>query len=92
MLTKATRAYFAKIGRKGGKKSRRELSSEQARRMVAVRLARAAFQKFHVHCFWYCARDLKITTANAGWVAEQLRRDGNRAAWKSAGRIQALLG
>ncbi len=29
--------YFAKIGRKGGKKSRRILTPEQAREMVAAR-------------------------------------------------------
>jgi hypothetical protein len=91
MLTKATRDYFAKIGRKGGQKSRRALSRAQARRMVAVRLARSAFRRFRVLCFWSYSADLKITATNAAWVAEQLRRNGNRAAWKAAGRIQSLL-
>jgi hypothetical protein len=91
MLTKATRAYFATIGRKGGRISRRALSRAQARQMVAVRLARSAFSKFRVLCFWSYSADLKITAANAAWVAEQLRRNGNRAAWKAAGRIQSLL-
>jgi len=91
MLTKATRAYFAEIGRRGGRKSRRSLSREQAQTMVAVRLARAAYTKFRAACFWPYARDLQITAANALWVAEQLRRNGNRAAWQSGIRIQSLL-
>jgi hypothetical protein len=44
-----------------------------------------------VLCFWSYSADLKITATNAAWVAEQLRRNGNRAAWKAAGRIQSLL-
>lgn len=91
MLSKATRSYFASIGRKGGQISRRSLSKGQARRMVAVRLARAAYERFRVLCFWSYAPGLKITSANAAWVAEQLRRNGNRAAWQAAGRIQSLL-
>jgi hypothetical protein len=91
MLTKATRAYFAEIGRRGGRKSRRALSREQAQKMVAVRLARSAYRRFGAACFWPYARDLKVTAANAGWVAEQLRRNGNRAAWRTAIRIQHLL-
>jgi hypothetical protein len=91
MLTKATRAYFAKIGRKGGLKSRRALSTAQARQMVAVRLARSAYRRFRALCFWSYDADLRITSENAAWVAEQLRRNGNRAAWQTAGRIQSLL-
>jgi hypothetical protein len=91
MLTKATRDYFAAIGRKGGRVSRRALSSEQAKQMVAVRLARSAYKKFRTLCFWSYSPDLQITAANAAWVAEQLRRNGNRAAWQAAGRIQSLL-
>lgn len=37
---KAIRDYFAEIGSKGGKKSRRELTPEQARAMVAAREAK----------------------------------------------------
>ena len=66
------------------------LSSADARAMVAVRLARQAFREFRVECFW-SFKDLAITRDNAGWVAEQLRRNGNRRAWKAAARIQALL-
>jgi hypothetical protein len=91
MLTKATRKYFAAIGRRGGRVSRRTLSSEQARKMVAVRLARSAHRKFRALCFYSYREDLLITVSNAAWVAEQLRRNGNRAAWFAAGRILSLL-
>jgi len=59
--------------------------------MVAVRLARSAFKKFRAHCFWSFDPDLSITTANASWVADQLRLNGSRAAWRMAHRIQSLL-
>ena len=91
MLTKATRAYFAEIGRRGGRKSRRALSQKQARQMVAIRLARSAYRRFHTQCFWSCLPDLPVTARNAAWVAEQLRRNGNRTAWQAASRIQTLL-
>jgi hypothetical protein len=91
MLTKATRLYFAEIGRKGGRKSRRALSPDEARKMVAVRLARAAYRKFATQCFWSYSPELSITAENAAWVAEQLRRNGNREAWLTANRIESLL-
>jgi hypothetical protein len=59
--------------------------------MVAVRLARAAFRRYRTLCFWSFAPDLQITQSNAMWVAEQLRRNGNRAAWLAAARIESLL-
>lgn len=37
VLNKMLRDYMAKIGRRGGQTSRRKLTSEQARRMVAAR-------------------------------------------------------
>jgi hypothetical protein len=36
-MDKAIREYLAKIGRKGGKKSKRTLTPEQARAMVTAR-------------------------------------------------------
>jgi hypothetical protein len=91
MISKETRAYFAEIGRVGGKKSRRSLSREQAQMMVAVRMARSAYRKFSTRCFWSFSRDLPITAKNAAWVVQQLRRNGDRTAWLTAARIQALL-
>jgi hypothetical protein len=91
MISNSTRAYFAEIGRKGGLKSRRPLSRAQAQKMVAVRLARFAYHKYGTACFWSYARDLNVTADNACWVAEKLRRNGNRAAWRTAIRIKELL-
>lgn len=36
-MDKAVREYLAKIGAKGGKKSKRTLTPEQAKKMVAAR-------------------------------------------------------
>jgi hypothetical protein len=44
--------YLSTIGRKGGLKSRRRLSSETARQMVLVREAQTAFRNFYSRCFW----------------------------------------
>lgn len=90
MASESIHTYLSRIGRKGGRKSRRALSQEQARLMVAVRLAKRAYRDFRVHCFWSYG-DLTITPANVAWVADQLRRNGNRAAWQTAFRIQSLL-
>jgi hypothetical protein len=90
MISQAARSYLSRIGRKGGRKSRRALSSQQARLMVAVRLARRAYRDFRILCFW-SYRDLDITPSNISWVVGQLRRNGNRAAWQRAARIQSLL-
>jgi hypothetical protein len=50
--------------------------------MVAVREARRAFRQFHASCFWSYRRDLVIGLADVPWVAEQLMKHGNRAAWR----------
>jgi hypothetical protein len=75
------RDYLASIGRVGGRKSRRTLSSEAARRMVAVREARKAYRRFHTSCFWSYRPDLEIGMDDVEWVAEQLMKHGNREAW-----------
>ena len=81
-MEREVRKYLSKIGRVGGIRSRRELDSETARRMVAVREARRAFRRFHASCFWSYRRDLVIGLADVPWVAEQLMKHGNRAAWR----------
>jgi hypothetical protein len=78
----AVRDYLARIGRKGGRKSRRALGSETARNMVRVREARRAYRRFHASCFWSYPRDLGITLEDVQWVAETLMRQGNREAWR----------
>ena len=89
MASKTISAYMSEIGRKGGLKSRRRLSSADARRMVAVREARRAFQRHRVDCFW-SFRDITITADAIPWVVEQLRINGGKDAWESAGRIKTL--
>lgn len=76
------RRYLAEIGRKGGTRSRRTLSPEQARHMVQIREARRAFREFHARCFWSYRRDLVIGADDVSWVAEQLMRHGDREAWR----------
>lgn len=73
--------YLALIGRKGGKKSRRTLTSADARNMVRVREARRAYKKYWNSCFWSFRRDLKIQLTDIPWIAEQLMKNGNREAW-----------
>ena len=81
------REYLAEIGRRGGRLSRRSLSTEEARAMVRVREARRAYRRFYSQCFWSYAPDLRITAADVPWVAEQLRRHGGREAWEVAARL-----
>lgn len=78
---KEVRQYLATIGARGGRKSRRALDPDAARAMVRVREARRAFRRFRTMCFWSYRPDLVITAADVPWVAEQLMKHGNRAAW-----------
>lgn len=79
--------YLSTIGRKGGLKSRRQLSPEAARGMVRVREARRAFRDFYAECFWSFRRDLTIGPEDVNWVAEQLMKHGNREAWYRGARL-----
>ncbi len=89
MATESVRLYLARIGRKGGLKSRRPLSPAQARAMVAVRLARTAYRDFRAQCFWSYG-EVDISPKDVPWVVAQLRRNGDRRAWERAARIQSL--
>jgi hypothetical protein len=86
-MDETIRTYLSEIGRRGGQASRRELSPEAARRMVAVREARRAYRRFHAQCFWSCDPGLKVTAADVAWVADQLRRHGGWEAWQVAARL-----
>jgi hypothetical protein len=86
-MDKSIRAYLAEIGRRGGRVSKRVLSADEARAMVAVREARRAYRKFYAQCFWSYDPDLHLASADVPWVAEQLRRHGGRAAWDVAARL-----
>ena len=80
-------AYLAEIGRKGGKKSRRRLSPEDARNMVRVREARRAFREFHAQCFWYMRADMEIALADVPEVARGLRQNGGRRGFILAAKL-----
>lgn len=73
--------YFSEIGRRGGKKSRRQLSPDAAREMVKLREARRAYKKYHGQCFWSFDPNYKISKEDIPWVAEQLKKNGNRELW-----------
>lgn len=81
------RAYLAEIGRKGGKRSKRKLDSETARRMVNVREARKLFRKYHASCFWSSPPDLDIGKHDVEWVARTLMKHGDLEAWRAAQRL-----
>ncbi len=83
----AVRTYLAEIGRRGGKQSKRTLDPETARGMVRVREARRAFQRFYAMCFWSSPPDLVIGKEDVAWVAQMLKRNGNREAWEVAHRL-----
>ena len=83
----AIRRYLAEIGARGGRKSRRTLSPDAARAMVRVREARRAFRRYRTTCFWSYAPDLVIRAEDVPWVAEQLMRHGDRAAYLAGDRL-----
>lgn len=78
------REYLARIGRRGGQKSRRELKPETARAMVRVREAKRAYRRFHAQCFWSYDPDYEVGPGDIVWVVSQLRKHGGREAWEVA--------
>jgi len=87
MKRKELSAYMARIGRKGGKASRRLLSSEQSRKMLKIREAKRAFRNFHSRCFWSFQPKLVITEQDVMWVAEQLMKSGDRKAFETGAKL-----
>jgi hypothetical protein len=83
----SVKTYLAKIGRKGGKKSRRKLSPCLAKNMVKVREAKRAYRHFYAECFWSFDEHYAITLCDVDWVARQLRKNGNRIAWQVADKL-----
>ncbi len=86
-MDRKVRAYLSKIGRRGGRKSRRVLDSETARAMVRVREARRAYRRFHAQCFWSFDPGYTIRQSDVPWVADQLRKHGGRDAWEVANKL-----
>lgn len=68
-------------------RSRRRLSSEEAKNMVRLREARRAFRRFHSQCFWYMRENMNITLADVPEIARGLRQNGGRQGFLLAARL-----
>jgi hypothetical protein len=79
--------YLAQIGRKGGMKSRRALSPDDARDMVRVREAQRAFRRFYAQCFWYLRTDMKVTLKDIPEIVRGLRQNGGRTGFILAEKL-----
>ena len=86
-MDKAVREYLAKIGSRGGRKSRRQLAPDTARGMVRLRDARRAFREFHTQCFWSTDPRYVVTATDIPWVAERLMTYGGRRGWGLGARL-----
>ncbi len=89
-MQESVKQFMARIGSRGGKKSRRTLTKEQARRMVAVREAQKAFDRHRHEYFWYSPDGLLIEEEGVPFVIKGLMNEGNRAAFEKARRIKRL--
>jgi hypothetical protein len=81
------RSYLAEIGARGGRRSRRKLDSETARKMVRLREARRAFRRFYARCFWSTPATFVVTEADIPWVAGRLMTHGGREGWLIGARL-----
>lgn len=90
-INKETRSWLAEIGRRGGRKSRRTLDGDEARRMVLIREARRAFRDFHARCFWSSPADYVPGEGDVEWIARQLCKHGGAAGWERARRLLCRL-
>ncbi len=79
--------YMAKIGRQGGRRSRRELTPAAARDMVKVREARRAFRDFYSLCFWSFDPNYSISIDDVPWVADKLKTYGGRRGWEIGSKL-----
>ena len=81
------RRYLAEIGRRGGVRSRRKLTSEQAHDMVRLREAKKAFKLFHTECFWYLDPNMKITIRDLPEIVRGLRANGGQRGFLLANKL-----
>lgn len=86
-MNSEVKKYLSAIGTKGGRRSRRTLDPETAKRMVLVREAKKAFLKFHPTCFWSSPRDMNISVDDLDWVSERLRTYGGREGWALGAKL-----
>ena len=85
--TTAIKVNLPEIGRKGGLKSRRHLSSEDARNMVRVREAKRAYRDFYAQCFWHLRPNLNITLDDIPEIVRGLRQHGGRRGFLLAAKL-----
>jgi hypothetical protein len=86
-MNASVRKYLAEMGRKGGLKSRRNLSAEDAKEMIRIREAKRAFKKFYAQCFWSYNPKYSISKIDVPWIADELKKHGGREAWKVGVRL-----
>jgi hypothetical protein len=86
-MDKVVSDYLASIGEKGGCKSRRKLSGDQAKTMVRIREARRAFRHYYSQCFWSCNPDLVVSAEDVKWIGKQLMKYGDRKAWAKGAKL-----
>lgn len=86
------KAYLAEIGRRGGQKSRRRLSTGEARQMVLIREAKRTYRKFRHVCFWSYKDSLDLSSlTQIDFVIRVLKKNGGRDAWFSAAKLQKMV-
>jgi len=78
---------MAEIGSRGGRRSRRRLSADNARDMVRVREARRFFLRFYAQCFWFMKPDMHITLADLPAIARGLKQNGGREGYLLASKL-----
>lgn len=74
-------------GRRGGRKGRQVLTSDQARRMVSIREARKAYRTYHSRCLCFMDPDLEITDDDIPVVLDGRRKNGVRDDMLRADRL-----
>lgn len=81
------RRYMAEIGQRGGHRSRRTLTAEQARDMVRVREAKRLFRRYYAQCFWYMKPDMPITVDDIPAIIRGLKQSGGREGFLLAKKL-----
>jgi len=81
------REHLSRLGRKGGRVSRRQLPPDEARALVRIREAGRAYKRFHTQCFWSFDPKLRITRVDVPWVAERLMTFGGPAGFELGARL-----
>lgn len=81
------KTYLAKIGRSGGKKSRRTLDRTTARNMVRVRELRRNFRRYWETAFSERPRNYRASLEDAAWIVAGLRKHGGEEGKRIADKL-----